>query len=310
MVVTIDDMDINKICEEIVFDIIGKASISDILLKTQLLAAATGVEDFQKLVSQEQNGYKNPLEVPEYRRLHCNVTALLSIPFHAGQTEMNVPVDAIQQKEAQKMLSTVFFDRPAIEAERIASSSEETRLRKPTPGMGHQFVQPLFPSAHVEAVYQDLAPAEFVSLVESVKSRIMDFILRLDSEGIISLALKKPDSPNTASKIFYQTFNSSVVNNGEGNIDADNIFLLSHDSISEKDVQKLKIILSRLNVLVKEEKDQMLQEAADSLNQEMNSESPKKSVVKKGLAIIKGLAMGVASSEIAMIINEALGVLQ
>ena len=54
----------------------------------------------------------------------------------------------------------------------------------------------------------------------------------------------------------------------------------------------------------------MLQEAADSLNQEINSESPKKSVVKKGLAIIKGLAMGVASSEIAMIINEALGVLQ
>ena len=150
---------------------------------------------------------------------------------------------------------------------------------------------------------------EFVSLVESVKSRIMDFILRLDSDGIISLALKKPDSPNTASKIFYQTFNSSVVNNGEGNINADNIYLLSHDSISEKDVQELKTILSRLNVLVKEEKDQMLQEAADSLNQEINSESHKKSVVKKGLAIIKGLAMGVASSEIAMKINEALGVL-
>ena len=72
----------------------------------------------------------------------------------------------------------------------------------------------------------------------------------------------------------------------------------------------MKTILLRLNGLVKEEKDQMLQEAADSLNQEINSESPKKSVVKKGLAIIKGLAMGVASSEIAMIINEALCVLQ
>lgn len=32
--------------------------------------------------------------------------------------------------------------------------------------------------------------------------------------------------------------------------------------------------------------------------------------IKKSLAIIKGLAMGVASSEIATIINAALGVLQ
>lgn len=308
MVVTFDNMDINKICEEIVSDIIGKSSIAEILLKTQLLAAATGVEGFQKWVSQEQNGYEKPLEVPEYRRLHCNVTALISIPFHAGQTEMNVPVDAIQHKEAQRMLSTVFFDRPALEAERIASSPEEARLRKPTPGMGHQFVQPLFPNAHLEAVYQDLTPAEFASLVESVKSKIVNFILRLDSEGVIRLALKRADSQNQVSKIFYQTFNSSVVNTGEGNIQANNI-ILAQDTLSEKDVQKLKTIFTRLNLLVKEEKDPMLQEAADSLNKEINSGSPKKSVIKKGLAIIKGLAMGVASSEIATIINAALGFL-
>lgn len=308
MVVTFDNMDINKICEEIVSDIIGKSSIAEILLKTQLLAAATGVEGFQKWVSQEQNGYEKPLEVPEYRRLHCNVTALISIPFHAGQTEMNVPVDAIQHKEAQRMLSTVFFDRPALEAERIASSPEEARLRKPTPGMGHHFVQPLFPNAHLEAVYQDLTPAEFASLVESVKSKILNFILRLDSEGVISLALKRADSQNQASKIFYQTFNSSVVNTGEGNIQANNI-ILAQDTLSEKDVQKLKTMFTRLNLIVKEEKDPMLQEAADSLNKEINSGSPKKSVIKKGLAIIKGLAMGVASSEIATIINAALGVL-
>ena len=100
-----------------------------------------------------------------------------------------------------------------------------------------------------------------------------------------------------------------VINNGAGDIVADNIILLSQDTISEKDVQKLKTMFSRLNLLVKEEKDPMLQEAAEELNNEINSESPKKSVVKRGLAIIKGLAMGVASSEIATIINAAWGVL-
>lgn len=302
-------MDINKLCEEIVSDITGRASISEILLKTQLLAGATDVEEFQQWVSQEQNGYEKPLDVPEYRKLHCNVTAVLSIPFHVGQTEMNVPVDAIQHEGAREILSTVFFDSPAVEAERIAATPEGGRLRKPTPAMGHQFVQPLFPNAHLEAIYQDLTPAQFASLVETVKSKILNFILILDKEGIIELSLKNPEDRARVSKIFYQTFNSSVVNNGEGDIVADNIFLLSQDSISEKDVQKLKTMFSRLNVLVKDEKDPMLREAADTLNREINSEAPKKSVVKKGLAIIKGLAMGVASSEIATIINAALGLL-
>lgn len=302
-------MDINKICEEIVSDITGRASISEVLLKTQLLAAATGVEDFRQWVNLEQNGYEKPLEVPDYRKLHCNVTAVLSIPFHAGQTEMNVPVDAIQHEGAREMLSTVFYDSPAVEAERIAATPEGGRLRKHTPAIGHQFVQPLFPSAHLEAIYQDLSPAQFASLVETVKSKILNFILNLDKEGIIELSMKKTEDQTQVSKIFYQTFNKNVVNNGEGNIEADNIIFLSQDTIPVEVVQKLKTMFSRLNVLVKEEKDPMLQDASDELNKEINTESPKKSVVKKGLAIIKGLAMGVASSEIATIINAALGII-
>lgn len=302
-------MDINKICEELVSDITGKASISEVLLKTQLLAVATGVEDFRQWVNLEQNGYEKPLEVPDYRKLHCNVTAVLSIPFHTGQTEMNVPIDAIQHEGAREMLSTVFYVSPAVEAERIAATPDGGQLRKPTPAMGHQFVQPLFPNAHLEAIYQDLSPIQFASLVETVKSRILSFILNLDKEGIIILSLNKTEDQTRVSKIYYQTFNRSVVNNGVGNIEADNIVFLSQDTIPEKDVHKLKTMFARLNVLVKEEKDPMLRETAEELNKEINTESPKKSVVKKGLAIIKGLAMGVASGEIATIINAALGIL-
>lgn len=216
-------MDINKICEELVSDITGKASISEVLLKTQLLAVATGVEDFRQWVNLEQNGYEKPLEVPDYRKLHCNVTAVLSIPFHTGQTEMNVPIDAIQHEGAREMLSTVFYDSPAVEAERIAATPDGGQLRKPTPAMGHQFVQPLFPNAHLEAIYQDLSPIQFASLVETVKSRILSFILNLDKEGIIKLSLNKTEDQTRVSKIYYQTFNRSVVNNGAGNIEADNI---------------------------------------------------------------------------------------
>ncbi len=302
-------MDINKICEEIVSDITGRTTISEILLKTQLLSAMTGVEAFEKWVGQEQNGYEKPLEVPDYRKLHCNITASLSIPYHVGITEMNVPIDAIQHNGAREMLSTVFFDRPAVEAERLALSSENNQLRKPTPGMSHQFVQPLFPNAHVEAVYQDLSPTSFLSLLESVKSRILDFILQLEKKGVVSLSLNKPVNQTEVNKIFLQTIYGSVVNNGEGTIEAESILLTPQDAISPKDVEKLKTMISRLNVLMEVEQEPLVHETAISLNQEINAECPRKSVMKKELAIIKGLAMGAASSEIATIINSALGIM-
>lgn len=112
------------------------------------------------------------------------------------------------------------------------------------------------------------------------------------------------------SKVFLQTITNSIVNNGEGNIEADNIIMLSPDTLSESDVQMLKALFSRLNVLIGEEKDSMLKATAADLDSELQSPTPRKSLIKKSLAIIKGLAMGVASSEIATIINAALGVLQ
>ena len=302
-------MDLNQICEEIVYDITGRSAISDILLKTQVLSSMVDIEDFSKWVNNEQNGYPEPLKVPEYRQLGCNVTASLTIPFHVGQTEMNVPVDAIRHKGAREMLSKVYYDSAAVEAERLAATGSEGRLRRPTPAMGYQYVQELFPNAHVEAVYQDLSPFSFATLIENVKSRILNFILGLNKEGVIKLKMRAPESKETVSKIYYQTINNSVVSNDGGNIDAENIILMNHDVLTEKDIHKLQTMFSRLNVLVKDEKDPMLQEAAETLNKEICKTEPKKSVIKQTLAVIKGLAMGVASNEITTIINNALGLL-
>lgn len=302
-------MDINLICKELVHDITNKTAITEILLKTQVLSSIVDIADFNKWVSYEQNGYPAPLEVPKYRILGCNVTASLTIPFHVGQTEMNVPVDTIPHEGVREMLPRVYFDSAAVEAERLAATSNEGRLRKPAPGMAIQVVQELFPSAHVEAVFQDLSPNSFATIIENVKSRILNFILGLNKEGIIQLEMNVLDNKEAVNKIYYQTFKNSIVSNDGGVINAETMLLLNEGSLSEREIHQLQTMFSRLNVLLKDEKDPMLQEAADTLNKEISKLEPKKSVIKQTLAVIKGLAMGVASSEIAVIINTALGIL-
>lgn len=302
-------MDINLICKELVHDITNKTAITEILLKTQVLSSIVDIADFNNWVSYEQNGYPAPLKVPKYRILGCNVTASLTIPFHVGQTEMNVPVDAIRHDGVREMLPRVYFDSAAVEAERLAATSNEGRLRKPAPGMAIQVVQELFPSAHVEAVFQDLSPNSFATIIENVKSRILNFILGLNKEGIIQLEMNVLDNKEAVNKIYYQTFKNSIVSNDGGIINAETMLLLNEGCLSEREIHQLQTMFSRLNVLVKDEKDPMLQEAADTLNKEISKLEPKKSVIKQTLAVIKGLAMGVASSEIAAIINTALGIL-
>ena len=301
-------MDINKICEEIIADIIENGSISGILLKAQILASALQIEEFAQWVNNEQNGYEKPFKVPDYRKLRCNVTALLSIPFHATQTEMTVPVEAIQHKGTQQMLSTIYYSESAIEAERIATSAEESLIRKPTTS-GHQFIQDLFPLAQVEAIYQDLSPFPFYLLVESVKSRLHNFILQLDKADEIVVTFPRPVNKDEVSKIFYQDITSCVVNNGKDSIEVEDLVLFSQETLSEHDAQQLKTMFSRLSVLVGEETDHMLKQEAVALNAELQFASPRRNVVKKRLAIIKGLAMGTYSSEIAIIINAALAIL-
>ena len=268
-------MDINQICEEIVYDITRKTTIAEVLLKTQVLSSMVDIEDFSKWLNYEQNGYPEPLKVPEYRKLGCSVTASLTIPFHVGQTEMNVPVDAISHKGIREMLSKVYYVSAAVEAERLAETGNEGRLRKLTPVMGYKYVQELFPTAHVEAVFQDLSPFSFATLIENVKSRILNFILGLNKEGVIQLKMKAFDNKEIVNKIYYQTFNNSIENNDGGIIDAENILLLNQDSLSEKDIKKLQTMFYRLNILVKDEKDPMLQEAADTLNKEICKPKPK-----------------------------------
>lgn len=304
-----EDMDINQICEEIVHDITSKTTIAEILLKTQVLSSVIGIEEFSQWINNEQRGYPDPLKVPEYRILGCNVTASLTIPFHVGQTEMNVPVDAISHEGLREMLSKVYYDAAAVEAERLAIAPIEGRLRKPTPAMGYEYVQKLFPNAHVEAVFQELSPHSFATLIENVKSHILSFILELNKEGVIQLKMKTPTNNEVASKVFYQTFNNSMVNNDGGVFSAENILLLNQNSISKDDIQELQALYDRLCVLVKDEKDPMLQDAAKTLSKEIYNPNPRKAVIKQTLAVIKGLAMGVASSEIATVINSALGLI-
>lgn len=126
------------------------------------------------------------------------------------------------------------------------------------------------------------------------KRQPLNLILQLDKAGEIELTLFPPINKEEVSKVFLQTITNSIVNNGEGKIEADNIIMLSPDMLSESDVQVLKTLFSWLNVLIGEEKDSMLKETASDLNSELQSPMPRKSLIKNSLAIIKGLAMGAA----------------
>ena len=126
------------------------------------------------------------------------------------------------------------------------------------------------------------------------KRQPLNLILQLDKAGEIELTLFPPIKKEEVSKVFLQTITNSIVNNGEGKIEADNIIMLSPDMLSESDVQVLKTLFSWLNVLIGEEKDSMLKETASDLNSELQSPMPRKSLIKNSLAIIKGLAMGAA----------------
>ena len=300
-----------KLADETVAEILAGEPISAILLKAQALSFLLGVEDFQSWVQKEQRGYRPDDELPEYRKVKCAVKAKLSIPFYAGFTYMDVPIDAISDSTVQGLLSKMFFTDPISEIEGLGKSAVDSELRINAPGMSHQFVQPLFPTSHVEAVCQITNSSSAISIVDAVKSVLLNFLLTMKQNKMLDINLSPEKKKEGVSRIIQQTIYGNVINADGSNILApvvsgnNNVLNIN----TSKQLDDLKNIVSQLLALpeIKENKD--VKEEVTSIQNEINSQEPNHKGIKKSFLFLKDFFIGTASSVAANLISQALSIL-
>jgi hypothetical protein len=304
-------MDLSIIGNGLIEDLTGTVSISTVMLKAQVLAKCLGNADFSKWVDLEQNGYMGVSQdsIPQYRVIPCGVKVNVSIPFRGVYTNFDVPVDAISDKKAVEYLSHMYISHPIGEIERLANTDNSGHLTSPLPAFAYSLISQLFPNGNVEGCWRHTGQAAFGSIVDTVKSLLLDFIMNFCIDGTLEFDITSLSKQDKIQQIFNQTINNSVVNNGDGIIEASNSVVGSDVPLSKDNLDQLRGILGEIEKQVTLHFDKTLSDVLSDIKLELQKANPRVGVLKKLWIALKGIAISVTANEITPLADQAIALI-
>ena len=310
-------MNIKELIEDVISDLSNDASLQRIMLKVKTIAFHLENNDFYKWVEMECNGYEDIKKLPEYRRLQCVVKANIEFPYKGIRlTNQMVPVDAIEDKAAKKLLSRMLIKEPIFEIEELGKKGDVNNLRINAPIYTFPKVNELYPAGNVYDLWLCANASSTISIIMSVKSRLLEFFLQLNKQMDMDIDFDVIKNKKDVTKIIHQTVMAGVVHTGEGNVTiSDSTVVGGKDNlatISSDTKQQLNNIVSQIEALAQEVDDDRtdIAEAIVAVKEELKEDNIRTTPLRLAFNAIKGAISGLADTGIEKLAEQAIKLLQ
>ncbi|HLO18787.1 MAG TPA: hypothetical protein VK206_28405 [Anaerolineales bacterium] len=165
----------------------GEKNIVDLLRKALLVATKLNLTEFRDWIRNELNGYEGG-ELPSYRKCHAEVKG--KNPFH-GLIPIGFP-----DNEFEQLISTVPISNSVSGLyDLIENANNQGTLYRQMPIEAQRMVSQLLdaPFQNIE-VYWVLQRSQIVEILDAVRNTILEWSLRLESEGILGDGLSFSDN--------------------------------------------------------------------------------------------------------------------
>lgn len=190
-------------------------SLSTALFKAKVLAAKLRHAGFKEWIEREMNGYPDDGEVPPYRVLRGTVKAHLHTvgSGHIWRETHTIPITAFpEQIQAQ------FRDWPSRQGvSSLEALTAEASAGNPQVELPRELVyigaKEVLPHWDVVKGWLEIPRVSFLQLLESARSRLLDFILRLEDEmpeAAAAIAGKPAAIDSSRVEIIFKTSIGSV----------------------------------------------------------------------------------------------------
>ena len=287
-------IDIKKQIESIIEDLANDAPISRILLKAQAIAFYIKDETFTNWIKVEQNGYASDKNLPEYRKAKCGVKANISIPFRGMYTNIDVPVDAIKNKEIREILSTIIFLEPISEIEEMGKADNSNSLRMNVPAFTYSTINQFYPHGNVEGAWKFTNTSTATAIISIVKTKLLDFFLNFEQQIDVDVNFDVMANKEKIQTIINQTIKAGVVNTGSGNVSVSGSEIIGGNdniNVSKDVINKTKEILHQIESIEKklDEDEQDMAQYIFEIKQELDSKMPQPAIIKRALRALKTL---------------------
>ena len=284
-----------SIVQELQMEAMSSASnISDMLRKSLVVAKKLKINDFEKWVSQELNGYRDDLDnIPHYREVRGSLQFFN--PYYGWR-----PV-IIQDQKLAESITINRIAQPITEIEYLVQGEGESlylelpadtqsQLSKLTTGRPTEF-QVSFGKSQAQQI------------IDSVRKIVLDWSIQLEEDGITGEGLSFSNKEKQeASKHNY------TVTNFYGNTSG--IQIQQHTSqssqtmINEVDLGKVSDFIKTLKdnltqIGLEAQPQKVVQSEITNISTQLESTQAKSSVIQQSLKTIRSVLEGVTGSLIA-----------
>lgn len=283
-------LNFKELAENILTDLMNNGSLSDILLKTKIFATKRGDNELISWISKELDGYGSE-KPPKYRILNCGLTVDVFIPLR-GTTCIDFPIDRINDDTIRNRLSSIAFLNPITEIENLCKDDSNYGLvTMKVPVDVYPFMS-RFINGQIQDVYQYVTTAAVLQILTSVKSLLIDFLLKVSDEEQINFNSFIQTKPNMI------TINAGIVNTGSGDVNAQGSTNVVGDNniISEDNKQELLILLAEIDRIAASQSNSEYEEVSKDIKSELQKEKPEKKYLKRCFQLIPSFLIDVAAS--------------
>ena len=300
---------IKHIIEDIIDALMEDGNLSSILLKCQTVAFHLKNDDFSNWLYNEQNGYSDLTKLPDYRKVPASISVSI-VGYGYMMNNKPIPQGAIDSKYAYLYEFTVGVSLSEIE--RIASSDVSKTVSQPINAAYTKVFQEVIHGGIVQEINRHTPSFSFVGILDSFKSRLLNFFLELDKELDFDLDFLNNSNQNKISTIMNQNIYAGVVHTGEGDINANKSTIVggsdNNVSINEclkSEIRDLIYQVEELNERVEGDETDIAECIAE-IQQEIGSESPQPKVLRASLKLLRKIPKIAAESAIGVAIEKVI----
>ncbi|APU69561.1 hypothetical protein [Christiangramia flava] len=226
----------------------NKISLKEGLNRAKIIAFEIKNDEFKNWLNSELNGYKLK-DLPEYRKISCEVVADIQNPFHGKRT---IPYDlSAWDKELQGMIYkfNVLQSIPTIETNlKNVEPTANSYLYEYMPiGLVQQFKEMTTDGEDIVSIRRKFQAGQVFNILEITKQKLVDTLLELN-EKFPDLEDDYEDNPQN-SEIAKTIINNNILGDtSNSNISfGDNVKQIFHNKRDQK-IQAFLNLLQELNI--------------------------------------------------------------
>lgn len=264
-------------------DIISNScDIINVLRKSHLIAVKLGLSEFDEWINYELNGYSYASKCPEYRKIHC---VLRWFNPYSGWADTSISDTQFENTITEKKITQSLSEIQTLITKSengiiIHCNGYETEL------FNKMFNMPV----PIKFAYH-VSTASIADIIEKVKNALLEWTLKLESEGIVGDNMIFNDDEKAQAKAMPQTINNYYGNTNiiSGSVQGSQIVAGSNNSLSMSR-EEIETELDKLYNEIKKDTAMSTENISEAL--EMLSDIQNKLSSGKNTTVIKAFLSG------------------